>query len=438
MAEFKQLLKIPEIVQVLNKINIDIIDEDITKPTAQRVFYIYECMVNYTLGIRYNDLTQPNFEIERTLEYPELLKDSLPLVSFYELISKILKNVGIDSFSFADLINPEPNQLRRYLSAFVQFTYFEQKHTKAIYEFKNKTDEYDNIINDKQERIEELKKKIEKVRLEREKDEIEAQKIKEFNNELINQNRELKSNQDITANNISKLKSQKESLEEKITNTKLMINNNKDDCNRLRTLLVHNPEEFKNVIKNLNNTLNEKRHQSTITDKRIQELQTNMHKMQALKEIINECIKSIQECQENFNEFKSYQKKASDEGEKVEKVDSDVRNLTMENDQLDQRYRNIEEMEQRVIKKKNENTKNLEIKMNQLREKYFKVRDGYVLKMIDSDKHRKSVQEIENQTITLKEQIKSDMAAMNSAYNKLKSQVDCYLSEIQVSLKENI
>jgi len=30
------------------------------------------------------------------------------------------------------------------------------------------------------------------------------------------------------------------------------------------------------------------------------------------------------------------------------------------------------------------------------------------------------------------------MAAMNSAYSKLKSQVDCYLSEIQVSLKENI
>jgi len=26
-----------------------------------------------------------------------------------------------------------------------------------------------------------------------------------------------------------------------------MINNNKDECGRLRTLLVHNPEEFKNV-----------------------------------------------------------------------------------------------------------------------------------------------------------------------------------------------
>jgi len=30
------------------------------------------------------------------------------------------------------------------------------------------------------------------------------------------------------------------------------------------------------------------------------------------------------------------------------------------------------------------------------------------------------------------------MSALNSAYNKLKSQVDGYLSEIQVSLKENI
>jgi len=41
-------------------------------------------------------------------------------------------------------------------------------------------------------------------------------------------------------------------------------------------------------------------------------------------------------------------------------------------------------------------------------------------------------------TNILREQIKSDMSALNSAYNKLKSQVDGYLSEIQVSLKENI
>jgi len=45
---------------------------------------------------------------------------------------------------------------------------------------------------------------------------VEAQKIKEINNRLTNQNRDLKSNYDITSNNIAKLKSQKETLEEKI------------------------------------------------------------------------------------------------------------------------------------------------------------------------------------------------------------------------------
>ena len=45
---------------------------------------------------------------------------------------------------------------------------------------------------------------------------MEAQKIKEINNRLTNQNRDLKSNYDITSNNIAKLKSQKETLEEKI------------------------------------------------------------------------------------------------------------------------------------------------------------------------------------------------------------------------------
>jgi len=33
-----------------------------------------------------------------------------------------------------------------------------------------------------------------------------------------------------------------------------MITNNKDECTRLRTLLVHNPEEFQNVwIKSFSN-----------------------------------------------------------------------------------------------------------------------------------------------------------------------------------------
>jgi len=77
-------------------------------------------------------------------------------------------------------------------------------------------------------------------------------------------------------------------------------------------------------------------------------------------------------------------------------------------------------------------------KMEELKQQYQKVREMYVLKMIDCDKHQKIVQELDNKTNILREQIKSDMSALNSAYNKLKSQVDGYLSEIQVSLKENI
>jgi chromosome segregation ATPase len=315
---------------------------------------------------------------------------------------------------------------------------FEQQHTSVIYEFKNKTDEFDNIINQKKSRIEELKKKIEDVRSAREKDEIEAQKIKEDNNELTNQNRIIKSNQDVTANNISKLKAQKESLEEKIINTKLMITNNKDECTRLRTLLVHNPEEFQNVINNLNNSLNDKRQQCANTDKRIQELQASMHKMQALKDIIKESIKSVKECQDNINEFKSFQKKTRDESEKLDKVNSDVANLEMENGQLDQTYKSLEDMEKNMNEKKIHNMRQHDKKMEELKQQYQKVREMYVLKMIDCDKHQKIVQELDNKTNILREQIKSDMSALNSAYNKLKSQVDGYLSEIQVSLKENI
>eukprot|EP00833_Pecoramyces_ruminatium_P002591 jgi/Orpsp1_1/1176623/evm.model.c7180000058352.1 len=409
MAEYRQLLLKSEIIQALNKINVNITDEDLNKPSPERVFYIYECIVNYALGVRYSDLTLPNNnnESERNKESQDLIKDSLPIVSFYSLISKVLKNVGIDLFSYVDLINPEPNQFRRNLSAFVQFVRFEQQHTSVIYEFKNKTDEYDNIIKQKNNRIEELKKKIEEVRIAREKDEIEAQKIKESNNELTNQNRLLKSNQDITANNISKLKAQKESLEEKI------------------------------VIRNLNNSLNDKRQQCANTDKRIQELQASMHKMQALKDIIKESIKSIKECQDNINEFKSFQKKVRDESEKLDKVNNDVANLEMENGQLDQAYKSLEDMEKNMNEKKIYNMQQHDQRMEELKQNYQKVREMYVLKMIDCDKHQKIVQDLDNKTNMLKEQVKSDMSALNSAYNKLKSQVDCYLSEIQVSMKEN-
>jgi len=438
MAEFKQLLKVSDIVQALNTINIDIIDEDITKPTPERVFYIYECMVNYTLGIRYSDLTEPNFEVEQKLEYPELLKDALPLVSFYELISKILKNVGIETFSFVDLVNPEPNQLRRNLSAFVQFLNFEQKYTATIYEFKHRTDEFDDELSKKQARIEELKQKIEQAKLEREKDEVEAQKIKEINNRLTNQNRDLKSNYDITSNNIAKLKSQKETLEEKIANTNLMINNNQEESNRLRTLLVHNPEEFKKLIENLKSSLDDKRLQIATTDKRIQELQINKHKMLVLKEMINECIKSIQECQESFDEFKKFQKKAADENEKVEKVDSDVRNLEMENKQLIQNIQSMNDMIQRVKNRTEEVISSKDLKLHQLQENYVKLKDAFEAQMIELNEHQKFIQEIQNKNINLKEQIEKDKDIMNSAYNKLKMQVDCYLTEVQASLKENI
>jgi len=263
-------------------------------------------------------------------------------------------------------------------------------------------------------------------------------KIKEINNRLTNQNRDLKSNYDITSNNIAKLKSQKETLEEKIANTNLMINNNQEESNRLRTLLVHNPEEFKKLIENLKSSLDDKRLQIATTDKRIQELQINKHKMLVLKEMINECIKSIQECQESFDEFKKFQKKAADENEKVEKVDSDVRNLEMENKQLIQNIQSMNDMIQRVKNRTEEVISSKDLKLHQLQENYVKLKDAFEAQMIELNEHQKFIQEIQNKNINLKEQIEKDKDIMNSAYNKLKMQVDCYLTEVQASLKENI
>lgn len=79
-------LKIPEIVQCMNDLQIPFSEDDIRKPSPARVVALLDTFLDMFMGISREQLSQPNFTVMEMLEYPDLHQDSLALMAFYRQV----------------------------------------------------------------------------------------------------------------------------------------------------------------------------------------------------------------------------------------------------------------------------------------------------------------------------------------------------------------
>lgn len=122
------VLKVPDIVDCLNEVEIGfkLTEEEILKPTYARVAMLYESIAEILM---HNTIPADNFQMMEILEHPELHKDSIKLLSLFQLLLQLLPNIGIDDFGLVDLIKPEPARYKRILSGIINFVKFREERS---------------------------------------------------------------------------------------------------------------------------------------------------------------------------------------------------------------------------------------------------------------------------------------------------------------------
>ena len=78
------ILRNAEILQCLQDLQISFAEEDLTKPTPQRIMQLYETFTDFLMGVTREQFSQPSFNVLQTLEYPDLHMEGISALGFYK------------------------------------------------------------------------------------------------------------------------------------------------------------------------------------------------------------------------------------------------------------------------------------------------------------------------------------------------------------------
>ena len=122
-------LKTREIIDCLFPV-IDggITEDDIAKPTANRMQHIYDQLLLRCVGISrqmYINYAQSDAWAE-TVEHPDIFRDGAGHLGFFRQVRNLMNTVGIFDFNMRDMSKPETTRVKRILSAVINFMRFQE------------------------------------------------------------------------------------------------------------------------------------------------------------------------------------------------------------------------------------------------------------------------------------------------------------------------
>ena len=217
-------LKAVEILQCMVDLNIQLSDTELIKPTPAAVQRVYEAFAEIFMGSSKDQyVANESSEAVAAVEYSEIYLDAISLVRFFRIIVRLMREVGIEDFGMRDLIKPEPHRLKIILSAVINFAKFREEQLNIYEELNKKTDEIYSEKDRLLARHQELSNKIAVWKRQLQDEEPRVQSVREHNNQMIQELRELKKEQTTLTAIIEELKAQRTSYSERLVSTFALI-----------------------------------------------------------------------------------------------------------------------------------------------------------------------------------------------------------------------
>ncbi len=133
------VLDVSEILQCMNELGIPFTNEDLAKPSSQRMQLVYEAFADIIMGVTKEHFDASVSACQGEAEHFDIYADSLGLMVFHQHLVRLMAEVGYNEFSIQDLIKPDPKRVRRILSAIINFAKFREERMSVYETFTQKT-----------------------------------------------------------------------------------------------------------------------------------------------------------------------------------------------------------------------------------------------------------------------------------------------------------
>ncbi|KAJ3323516.1 kinetochore-associated Ndc80 complex subunit nuf2 [Boothiomyces sp. JEL0866] len=419
-----------EILQILIELAIPCTEEDLKKPTMHKMLQIYEKFTELLLGSTRN-LAVPDFST--LLETPDLQQDSIALMGFYRQLLKIVTQAGVENFSLRDLLTPSVKRVRYILSAIINFCKFREDKMQIYEQCSEQAEALANQKVSLQAKLDDLTEKVNSYKASRVAETPMVEKKREIISVLTADLRELKKIQTNIGGEIDTLKLEKSQLSEKMNNNTFLVTNLKQECARLQSRIITNPEKLKLAIDDMIASVKIEKANVAASEKKSRELQARIETMDSVEADIENCCELLLEAEQERKKKRDEQLHYQKDAESLQRKQDELRELTMKEQQLLRQLESANSKITRLEQHHSQRESANEQKFLKLKEEYEEVVRQHETSVAKAQANENQAVEYEEKTETYQNNVEAEINSLNLHYNNLILGIEAFQNTIQAS-----
>lgn len=410
--------------------------DDLAKPSPAVVQRIYESFTDIFMGAnKGHGGQQSSVKATEGLEHPDLQIDSISLVAFYRLVLRLMLEVGIEDFSLRDLIKPEYPRLRIILSAIINFAKFREEQLAVFEELSQRSEDALEQRAKLGKRQEELLARIASIKSKRKEQEPAVNSIRGEMAEMLQMLRDLKRDQTALSSSLDSLKSLKQESTEKLAQIQFLLGNIKQECNKLKSRVVHSPEKLLQIIAEMNASISAEKQNLAAIEKKSRDLQMKLEALASLEQDLLRTLQGLESLGADLKKKDDLLASVQTERDSIERHQIQSKDLAIKETQLS---RQIQGAHEKLVKLQGiqlERRAKLAKRLEELQRDYRAVSEERAGAMLKVEQSEKIVKEFETKMNDVRRAHETEIVAMRGECVALKARVFAYTHELKKTLR---
>lgn len=393
------LLDFKEISVCLQGCDFTASEELLNRPTTQYIQSLFEQILDSFLGISTHNLgpalaaaAERAGVNQSALDFggsaTDIQADARMTLVLQRSIYRFMVDCGIDDFSIMDIVKPEPQRLRRLLSAVVNFARFREEHMGDCEDLVLKSERDAAEFRDIMDEHEKLTAKVAELEQESQNSQERIKEMEAHNTAVEVELRQLKKVQEQLTLEHGSYKQEKARLVSKLEDQSFLIVEGRKENDKIRPYIVESPEILHKINSDMSASLASDKAALEAAEHRARALEISVESFRSIENDVRKCIKVVEECEVELQREDEAMKKLMRLQELYEQRKLDSQELDRRIQQLERQVASAEERIERARNQADQKRKAAQQKMSDLRDTFATLQAERSVHDQDMDKKR--------------------------------------------------
>ncbi|PVV05187.1 hypothetical protein BB560_000297 [Smittium megazygosporum] len=433
------LLSTRDIITSMRQMGIPINEEDLLRPSTQTIKVWFEAFLEILKGLTLDDIRE-NFEehIIEVSSYPQSHGEDVLFMSFYRQVRIMLSEIGVEDFTLADIVRPDPYRTRKFLAETCNFAMFRDERMPTLEKYTSNEEKINQKRDEMLSQISSIRKKIEEIHLARKQEETMVEKRKNENIALRNDLIQLKEKADSSNQDLEMVNNKKLELEANLASIRKAMAERSQNLNQLRARVVHSPEKLQQAIAELNSII-------PLTQQKIAQKNSYSIALDSKYDLLSNFlielrkrIDQVEDCLNLQNANKDFSSELLEFNELLARAKRDLREMEVRKDHLSNQIKTFMESAELLKARKLEKSETLAKKIDELRKARHTGEVRLNAVKATSLQLKEQSSEFDMKSEELKKNIEMEVGEINIQYESLLKQVMNYQQDILMTLAQQI